>query len=73
MALPVQKPDELRELEPTPALLSCPICEGKMEVVYARNKQQVCVCQDCHSGLTVPATAWAVVRGKRDAKWKPKP
>ena len=44
-----------------------------MEVVYNRNNQQVCVCKDCHSGLTVPGTAWEIVRIKREAKWMPKP
>ena len=46
---------------------------GKMEVVYQRNNQQVTVCQDCHSGLTVPATAWEIARIKRESKWMPKP
>jgi hypothetical protein len=49
------------------------MCSGKMEVVYQRNNQQVMVCQDCHSGLTVPATAWEIVRIKRESKWMPKP
>ena len=41
-----------------------------MEVVYQRNNQQVTVCKDCHSGLTIPASAWDVVRIKREAKLK---
>ena len=28
-----------------------------MELVYDRFNQQVCVCTDCHSGLTIPVTA----------------
>ena len=44
-----------------------------MEVVYHRNSQQVIVCKDCHSGVTVPAGAWNIVRIKREAKWMPKP
>lgn len=36
---------------------SCPICEGKMEKVYDRYHQQVCVCVDCHTGITIPASA----------------
>ena len=68
-----QHPDERRESDPKPALSACPICDGTMEVVYARNNQQVCVCKDCHSGLTVPASAWEIVRVKREAKWMPKP
>jgi ssDNA-binding Zn-finger/Zn-ribbon topoisomerase 1 len=64
---------ERREPSPKPALSVCPICDGQMEVVYTRNNQQVCVCIDCHSGLTIPSTAWDIVRIKREAKWMPKP
>jgi ssDNA-binding Zn-finger/Zn-ribbon topoisomerase 1 len=64
-------PDEKRK--DSPAIAACPICDGKMEVVYQRNNQQVVVCADCHSGLTVPATAWEIVRIKKQAKWMPKP
>ncbi len=53
------------------ALTYCPICYGTMEVVYSRNQQSVCVCVDCHSGVTVPASAWDIVRSKRDGSWKP--
>jgi ssDNA-binding Zn-finger/Zn-ribbon topoisomerase 1 len=56
-----------------PAVANCPICDGKMEVVYQRNNQQVVVCADCHSGLTVPSTAWDIVRIKKQSKWMPKP
>jgi uncharacterized protein YbbK (DUF523 family) len=49
------------------------MCGGKMEVVYQRNNQQVTVCEDCYSGLTVPSTAWEIVRIKRESKWMPKP
>jgi hypothetical protein len=55
-----------------PALSACPVCDGQMEVVYARNNQQVSVCKDCHLGLTVPGTAWDIVRVKREGKWTPK-
>jgi hypothetical protein len=48
------------------------MCGGGMEVVYQRNNQQVTVCKDCHSGLTVPASAWDVVRIKHETKWMPK-
>lgn len=43
-----------------------------MEVVYNRNNQQVVVCTDCHAGLTVPGTAWDIVRIKREANGMPK-
>jgi hypothetical protein len=46
----------------------CPICNGKMEVVYYRPHQKVCVCVDCQSGLTVPAAAIEVARLKRDTQ-----
>jgi len=36
-----------------------------METVYDRTTQKVFVCVECHSGLTVPATAWNVARMKR--------
>jgi len=52
------------------ALGYCPICYGTMEVVYSRNNQNVCVCVDCRTGVTVPATAWEIVRLKREGKWK---
>ena len=68
-----QLEEERRDTEPKPALANCPICDGKMEVVYSRNNQQVTVCTDCHSGLTVPAGAWDIVRIKRESKWMPKP
>ena len=61
--------DERRE-ETTPAIRSCPVCEGEMELVYSRNAQQVVVCTDCHSGLTVPAGAWNIARIKREASRK---
>jgi hypothetical protein len=42
-----------------------------MELVYDRLNQQVCVCTECHSGVTIPASAWDVVRRKRDNKNDP--
>lgn len=67
------QPDERREAGPKPAISTCPVCDGQMEVVYQRNNQQVCVCRDCQSGLTIPGHAWEIVRIKREAKWMPKP
>lgn len=64
---------ERRDTEVKPVPANCPICDGEMEVVYARNNQQVTVCRDCHSGLTVPERAWDIVRIKRESKWMPKP
>jgi ssDNA-binding Zn-finger/Zn-ribbon topoisomerase 1 len=65
--------DDRRETAQKPAVANCPVCDGEMEVVYARNNQQVIVCKDCHSGLTIPRDAWDIVRIKREAKWMPKP
>ena len=43
----------------------CPICEGAMEAVYTRAHQRVCVCVDCHTSVTVPASAWRIKAGKQ--------
>ncbi len=51
---------------------ACPICAGKFELVYDRYHQKVVVCGDCHSGLTVPGSAWTVARLKRDGQWQKK-
>ena len=51
-----------------PALAACPICQGQTELVYSRNNQQVIVCRECRSGVTVPSAAWEIVRTKRQAK-----
>lgn len=50
----------------------CPICAGRMELVYNRFHQKVCVCTDCHAGITIPSSAWEVVRLKRERKWGPR-
>ena len=54
--------------EPCEVIKTCPVCEGRMELVYDRYHQKVCVCVDCHSGLTVPASAWVVARIKQQVK-----
>ena len=40
-----------------------------MKLVYDRPKSKVCVCEDCHTGITVPAEAWDLTfaRWKREA------
>ena len=65
MAAEMTNPDtpKLCELKP-----NCPICEGNMELVYSRHNQQVCVCADCHTGITVPGAAFEVARLKREGK-----
>ena len=57
--------------ELSPACPDCPICGGALEIVYNRFNQQVSVCKDCHSGLTVPSSAWEVLRLKRQKKFQP--
>jgi len=37
-----------------------------MEAVYSRAHQKVCVCNDCHTSITVPSAAWGVSRAKGD-------
>lgn len=61
-------PHNERRREDVPAVTVCPVCGGSMELVYNRNAQQVIVCSECHSGLTIPSTAWEVARLKRDGK-----
>jgi len=54
----------------TPTCSDCPICGGALEIVYDRFNQRVSVCKDCQSGLTVPSSAWEVLRLKREKKWQ---
>jgi hypothetical protein len=57
---------DLCEVVPT-----CPLCGGRMELVYDRPKTKVCVCVDCHTGITVPAEAWAIALARGTVKPKP--
>lgn len=47
---------------------ACPVCAGKLEVVYHRYEQHVGVCIDCHTSLTIPAKAWGIAENKRQLK-----
>ncbi len=49
-----------------PSCPECPICDGRMEVVYDRFSQQVCVCVECHTGLSIPLSAWDIRKKKRE-------
>ena len=51
--------------DPADVIPFCVVCGGRMEVVYDRPNTKVCVCIDCHSGLTVPTSAWRIARLKR--------
>ena len=53
-------------------LPDCPVCFGRLDLVYDRFRQKVYVCVDCHVGLTIPDSAWAIVEQKREQKWPPK-
>ena len=65
MALHAVDPNDPFTPGPCEVVHSCPICEGEMEAVYSRAHQKVCVCTECHTSITVPATAWQVRREKR--------
>ena len=67
-------PDPEDETRPAAdvTIKTCPVCDGRMELVYDRHHQKVVVCVDCQSGLTVPGTAWDIARIKREARWMPK-
>jgi uncharacterized protein YbaR (Trm112 family) len=60
--------EDIDELE----IPACPVCSGQLEVVYNRYHQRVAVCVDCHSGLTIPGSAWHVAKLKREGKWTSK-
>ena len=47
----------------------CPMCSGKLVIAYDRYHQRVAVCEDCHSGLTIPGSAWEVAKLKREGRW----
>ena len=51
--------------------VTCPLCKGVMEVVYQRYGQTVVICVDCHSGLTITASAADVIKRKREGTWIP--
>jgi hypothetical protein len=49
-------------------LPDCPVCSGRLDLVYDRIGQKVYVCVDCHAGLTIPDSAWDTARKKREQK-----
>ena len=52
-------------IEPPREFPACPICSGKTEVVYSRHGENVLVCVECHTGLTIPRNAWEIADVKR--------
>jgi hypothetical protein len=43
----------------------CPVCDGTMELVYSRFGENVVVCVDCQTGLTIPRKAWEIADVKK--------
>jgi len=64
MALRAVNPNDPIETGPCEIIEICPICNGKMDAVYTRVHQKVCVCVDCHTSITVPQSAWDIKREK---------
>jgi hypothetical protein len=48
-----------------PQFPACPVCSGVMELVYSRFGENVVVCVDCQTGLTIPRKAWEIADVKR--------
>ena len=46
----------------------CPVCGGVMELVYSRFGENVVVCVDCQTGLTIPRRAWDVAESKKQLR-----
>ena len=72
MALRALPDPEDQKMEAENTVSTCPVCDGRMELVYDRHHQKVVVCVDCQAGLTIPGSAWEIARIKREAKWMPK-
>ena len=63
-----ESPPELPDLcEVIPV---CPMCGGRMALVYDRPNTKVCVCVDCHTGISVPAQAWCIALARGMVKPK---
>jgi ssDNA-binding Zn-finger/Zn-ribbon topoisomerase 1 len=50
---------------PCEAVPTCPICGGRMELVYDRPELKACACVECESGLSVPTKAWGIARARQ--------
>ena len=50
------------------AFPTCPVCGGVMELVYSRFGENVVVCVDCQTGLTIPRKAWEIADVKKQQK-----
>ena len=59
MEIPPDLPD------PCDLLPRCPVCKGKMELVYDRRHLKVCVCADCFTGVYIPVEALVLARDRQ--------
>jgi uncharacterized protein YbbK (DUF523 family) len=53
------------DYHPAREIPPCPTCDGVMERVYSRFGENVFVCMDCHTGMTVPRKAWDIAEIKK--------
>lgn len=67
-ALKRQDSNDPEHPEPCEVLEICPVCRGKMEAVYSRSHQKVCVCRDCHTSISIPTAAWDIARVKKKSR-----
>jgi uncharacterized protein YbaR (Trm112 family) len=58
-----------RQIPEPSEIPACPVCGGRLDLVYDRLKQKVYVCVDCHAGITIPDSAWEIVHKKRKHEW----
>jgi uncharacterized protein YbbK (DUF523 family) len=49
----------------------CPVCGSAVERVYRRFGENVYVCIECHTGITVPRRAWDIADFKKIRRHKP--
>ena len=57
--------DPLFDVNPSKDIPPCPICGAVLELVYHRFGENVFVCIDCHTGVTIPRQAWEIGRVKK--------
>ena len=68
VALRAVKGKDPKSPGPCGILDTCPVCGGKLEMVYERPHQKVCACADCHTSITVPVVAWDIARVKKKTR-----
>jgi hypothetical protein len=40
------------------------VCGGRFDLVYSRHGENVAVCVDCRTGMTIPGRAWNIAKMK---------